>query len=86
MRFGSWIGGDRDGNPNVTPDVTRRATLLARWVAAELYLKEVVALRDELSMTTRPPHCARVSGTSENRIASCLRQVRTRLDQRPHVD
>src|ERR1700704_5384050 len=38
VRFGSWIGGDRDGNPNVTPEVTRRACLLSRWVAADLYL------------------------------------------------
>jgi phosphoenolpyruvate carboxylase len=52
LRFGSWIGGDRDGNPTVTPDVTRRATWLARWMAADLYLREVAALRAELSLTT----------------------------------
>src|SRR4029077_281507 len=51
LRFGSWIGGDRDGNPNVTPEVTRKACLLGRWQAADLYLREVNALRDELSMT-----------------------------------
>src|SRR3712207_8902043 len=48
--FRSWIGGDRDGNPNVTPEVTRRACLLARWVATDLYLEEIGALRDELSL------------------------------------
>ena len=51
IRFGSWIGGDRDGNPNVTPEVTRRACLMARWTAADLYAREIEALRVELSMT-----------------------------------
>lgn len=50
VTFGSWMGGDRDGNPNVTADVTWRACLMARWVAAGLYLREVDALRAELSM------------------------------------
>lgn len=52
VRFGSWIGGDRDGNPNVTPDVTVRACLLARWMAADLYQQEIESLRHELSMGT----------------------------------
>lgn len=50
VRFGAWMGGDRDGNPNVTAETTRRACLLARWKAAELYQRELSALRDELSM------------------------------------
>ncbi|MDB6096565.1 MAG: phosphoenolpyruvate carboxylase [Francisellaceae bacterium] len=50
IRFGSWMGGDRDGNPNVTPEVTARAIWLARWMAADLYEKEIYALRQELSM------------------------------------
>ena len=51
IRFGSWIGGDRDGNPNVTPEVTRRACLMARWTAATLYARELEELAVELSMT-----------------------------------
>jgi phosphoenolpyruvate carboxylase len=51
IRFGSWIGGDRDGNPSITPEVTRQATWLARWQAADLYLKDIVALRNELSLS-----------------------------------
>ena len=52
IRFGSWIGGDRDGNRAVTPEVTRQATWLARWMAAQLYLGDLVALRRELSLAT----------------------------------
>ena len=37
IEFGSWMGGDRDGNPNVTADVTRKVILLSRWEAAKLY-------------------------------------------------
>jgi phosphoenolpyruvate carboxylase len=79
VRFGSWIGGDRDGNPNVTPDVTRRAALLARWVAADLYLKEVMALRDELSMTQATPPLRERVGNAHEPYRELLRHVRARL-------
>jgi phosphoenolpyruvate carboxylase len=51
IRFGSWIGGDRDGNPFVTPEVTRSACLMARWTGLSLYAKEIEQLRFELSMS-----------------------------------
>jgi phosphoenolpyruvate carboxylase len=79
LRFGSWIGGDRDGNPNVTPQVTRKACLLSRWVAADLLLNEVVALRDELSLAPATPElCARVDEAPEP-YRALLRIVRDRL-------
>src|SRR4029453_11415340 len=55
LRFGSWMGGDRDGNPTVTPPVTRLACGVARWMAADLYEREIAALRSELSMTVATP-------------------------------
>ncbi len=45
------MGGDRDGNPNVTATVTRDVLMLARWMAADLYLRDVDALQGSLSMT-----------------------------------
>ncbi|KAG0483205.1 hypothetical protein HPP92_011289 [Vanilla planifolia] len=50
IKFGSWMGGDRDGNPNVTSKVTRDVSLLSRWMAIDLYIREVDNLRFELSM------------------------------------
>jgi phosphoenolpyruvate carboxylase len=79
VRFGSWMGGDRDGNPNVTPEVTREACLLARWVAADLYLKEVIALRDELSMTSASPELRAAVGDAAEPYRALLRTVRDRL-------
>ena len=40
IEFGSWMGGDRDGNPNVTSTITKEVILLSRWEAAKLYEKE----------------------------------------------
>ena len=79
VRFGSWIGGDRDGNPNVTPEVTRKACLLARWQAADLYLVEVNALRDELSMSRGSPELAAATDDANEPYRALLRDVRTRL-------
>lgn len=50
VKFATWMGGDRDGNPNVTAEVTREVSLLARWMAADLYIKDLNVLRSEFSM------------------------------------
>jgi phosphoenolpyruvate carboxylase len=79
VRFGSWIGGDRDGNPNVTPQVTREACLLARWVAAEHYLAEIETLRDELSMGRASDALRAQVGSAREPYRELLRDVRRRL-------
>jgi phosphoenolpyruvate carboxylase len=53
LRPGSWIGGDRDGNPNVTADVVRLATGGAAYTALNHYTAELSALEQELSMSAR---------------------------------
>src|SRR3984885_8018342 len=53
LRPGSWIGGDRDGNPNVNADVVRLATGSAAYTALGRYTAELTALEQELSMSSR---------------------------------
>jgi phosphoenolpyruvate carboxylase len=53
LQPGSWIGGDRDGNPNVTADVVRRATGSAAFTAVAHYLAELTDLEQELSLSAR---------------------------------
>jgi len=95
--FGSWIGGDRDGNPAVTAKVTATVVLLARWQAASLYLREVDALRLELSMSGGSPELIeRTNGAAEpyrallraprERLAATLRAIEDRLDRDDVLD
>ncbi|OBF18160.1 phosphoenolpyruvate carboxylase [Mycobacterium kubicae] len=53
LQPGSWIGGDRDGNPNVTAQVVRLATGSAAYTALAHYLAELTELEQELSMSSR---------------------------------
>ena len=53
IRFGSWIGGDRDGNPMVKPECIRDALELARTLILREYLNDVEALSDRLSSSLR---------------------------------
>ena len=53
VRFGSWIGGDRDGNPMVKPESTRGALEMARALILREYLADVESLSDRLSSSRR---------------------------------
>ncbi len=53
LRLGSWIGGDRDGNPNVGAETLRYAIRAQACVAFAHYLDEIHCLGGELSLSTR---------------------------------
>ncbi|AUI65377.1 MULTISPECIES: phosphoenolpyruvate carboxylase [Glaesserella] len=50
VHFSSWMGGDRDGNPFVTAETTRKVLRMNRYKAAELFLEDIKSLADELSV------------------------------------
>jgi phosphoenolpyruvate carboxylase len=58
VRFGSWVGGDRDGNPAVTPEVSRAAARLARAAVLHRYREEVQQLGRELSISRHLVGCS----------------------------
>lgn len=59
LRAGSWIGGDRDGNPNVNADVVATASSRASQTAIQHYLRELQVLEDQLSFSIRMTHTSR---------------------------
>jgi phosphoenolpyruvate carboxylase len=79
IRFGSWMGGDRDGNPNVTSKVTREAVFLCRWTAAKLLHDEVDALCQELSMDTATDALRERAGADREPYRALLRRERAQL-------
>jgi len=51
LRFGSWVGGDRDGNPYVTPEVTLQTVRLASQTILTVYMKRIEDLIESLSLS-----------------------------------
>jgi phosphoenolpyruvate carboxylase len=79
VRFGSWMGGDRDGNPNVTSKVTLQCHRLGRWMASDLFYKEVDVLRAELSMRSCNAELRSRVGDTREPYRALLRDVREKL-------
>ncbi len=76
LSFGSWIGGDRDGNPNVTPKITSETITLQVGHAVRVLLEKLDALRQSLSVS------ARLAGAS----SELLRSIQTDLQNIPEFE
>lgn len=81
LRFGSWMGGDRDGNPRVTARVTRQVCLLQRWMAARLYRREISRLRMELSLSQGSEELTARTGSVREPYRRLLRDLVRRLEE-----
>ncbi|WP_449649334.1 phosphoenolpyruvate carboxylase [Rahnella aceris] len=81
VRFTSWMGGDRDGNPNVTADITRHVLLLSRWKATDLFLRDIAVLVSELSMTECTPELRELAGGADiiEPYREIMKQLRSQL-------
>ena len=80
IRFGSWIGGDRDGHPSITAEVTRRTCLGSRWIALTMYAREVAALGEQLSMTRASAALRARTGDAAEPYRALLRQLHRDLE------
>ena len=79
IEFGSWMGGDRDGNPNVTADVTKEVILLSRWEAAKLYEKSLTKLIRSYSMGKCSKEIKKKTGDSFEPYRVYLRPLRDKM-------
>ncbi|WP_434360800.1 phosphoenolpyruvate carboxylase [Parasalinivibrio latis] len=79
IQISSWMGGDRDGNPFVTSEITREVLLLSRWKAADLYLNDVQALINNLSMVYANDTVRDMAGEAHEPYRAILKVLRTTL-------
>jgi phosphoenolpyruvate carboxylase len=81
VRYRSWVGGDRDGNPNVTADLTWTTLTRHKTLVLEHYIARVDALRRELTQSVRlvPVSAALMASLEED--ARCVALGQTALDR-----
>ncbi|CAN5417022.1 phosphoenolpyruvate carboxylase [soil metagenome] len=88
LTYRSWVGGDRDGNPNVTPEITWQTLLRHRIQALESHLTETTRLRKDLTQSSR------LAGVSEDLLTGLAddlaqlpftQETRARSAQEPYV-
>jgi phosphoenolpyruvate carboxylase len=72
IRFASWIGGDRDGHPHVTPEITEQTLDMLRRAARQVYRDEIADLRERLTQDT--------DGSNGESYRARLEQIGARLD------
>lgn len=79
VRFASWMGGDRDGNPFVTSKVTQKVLLLAKQRATSLFLNDIQKLYIELSMGACSQELRSKVGDVKEPYRALLHELRQKL-------
>ena len=79
LSFGSWIGGDRDGNPFVTPETTREALERARNTVLGHYIAEIERLLEPLSSSGRQVPVSKEFQRRLDEYAKCMGEEPARL-------
>ena len=79
IEFGSWMGGDRDGNPFVTSKVTKEVILLSRWEAAKLYEKALTKIIRSYSMQNCSKKISSKVGSTYEPYRVFLRPLRDKM-------
>ena len=72
FKFGSWIGGDRDGNPYVTNDVTKDSLLKNRQIILDYYIESIEILVEKLSVSRES---VTLSKNFENHLNNILKSI-----------
>ncbi len=86
LRFGSWIGGDRDGNPFVTTDSTRRALEMARHIILDCYIETAEDLHWRLSPSTRQTAASAALVSALDAYAASIPSVEPETETRPNEE
>lgn len=82
LRIGSWIGGDRDGNPFVTAEVTKEALRSYRVAILEHYLERIPPLIERLTISDRRIRTSPALEASIESDLAALPELRNRIDGR----
>ena len=81
IKLASWMGGDRDGNPNVTPEITYEVCNLSRETAARLFLDDIRHLKKELSVRNASSEVKKFTKNAREPYRFVLNDLEMRLEK-----
>jgi len=79
IEFTSWMGGDRDGNPFVTAEVTKQVLDHGRWMALDLYQRDLETLCAELSMSDASDELIKLAGQEFEPYRAVLKELKNQV-------
>ncbi|WP_165740763.1 phosphoenolpyruvate carboxylase [Pseudoalteromonas sp. Z1A6] len=79
IEFTSWMGGDRDGNPFVTSQVTTEVLDHGRWMALNLYIQDLKTLCAELSMSDASDELVELAGQEFEPYRAVIKKLKNQV-------